>query len=146
MNQNIDFIINEEKTNNYDIERFSNEKCDRKIAYIASPYSGDIESNVEFARRCCHWVYENTDFIPIAPHLLFPQFLDNDNARERFTATLWNQKLLRDTNFLLVFGEEITSGMEEEIQYYTEYLDRNRIIYFKEKAPKHFVIMDGSKI
>lgn len=63
------------------------EKADKKSAfkplvYICSPYSGDIEGNVEKARSFCRFALEQ-NCIPIAPHLMFPQFMDDENLNER---------------------------------------------------------------
>ena len=43
----------------------------RPIIYVCSPYAGDIESNVQAARRYSRFAVES-GYIPIAPHLLFP--------------------------------------------------------------------------
>ena len=45
----------------------------RPIVYICSPYSGDVEKNVEAAQKYSRFAVD-TGYIPIAPHLLFPQF------------------------------------------------------------------------
>ena len=47
----------------------------RPVVYICSPYAGDVERNVLRARRYCRYAADQ-GFIPLAPHLLFPQFLD----------------------------------------------------------------------
>ena len=47
----------------------------RPIVYICSPYAGDIDANVDAARRYSRFAVEQ-GYIPIAPHLLFPQFLN----------------------------------------------------------------------
>ena len=47
----------------------------RPIVYICSPFSGDVETNVANARRYSRYAVDK-GYIPIAPHLLFPQFLD----------------------------------------------------------------------
>ena len=54
----------------------------RPIVYICSPYAGDVEANVENARRYSRFAVD-AGYIPIAPHLLFPQFLSDDNPKER---------------------------------------------------------------
>jgi hypothetical protein len=51
---------------------------------LESPYSGDVERNVRYARQClCHSVMLGE--APIASHLLFtqPGVLDDTNALER---------------------------------------------------------------
>ena len=50
----------------------------RPIVYICSPFAGDIENNTAAARRYSRFAVE-AGYIPIAPHLLFPQFLDDSN-------------------------------------------------------------------
>ena len=47
----------------------------RPIIYICSPYAGDIEKNVNAARGYSRFAVDK-GFIPLAPHLLFPQFMD----------------------------------------------------------------------
>ena len=54
---------------------------DSPIVYICSPYSGDVEKNTEAARRYCRYAADR-GFIPLAPHLLFPQFLSEETERE----------------------------------------------------------------
>ena len=49
----------------------------RPIVYVCSPFSGDIAGNIANARKYSRFAVEQ-GYIPIAPHLLFPQFL-NDN-------------------------------------------------------------------
>ena len=63
------------------------EKAERKSAfkplvYICSPFSGEVENNIKRAREFCRFAIKS-NCIPLAPHLLFPQFMDNDNPAER---------------------------------------------------------------
>ena len=52
----------------------------RSLAYICSPFAGDTEANIRLARRMCAAAVSRRR-IPIAPHLLFPQFMgDHDPA------------------------------------------------------------------
>ena len=54
----------------------------RPIVYICSPYAGEIEKNVKAAQGYSRFAVEK-GYIPIAPHLLFPQFLNDANPKER---------------------------------------------------------------
>ena len=54
----------------------------RPIVYICSPFAGDIEKNVAAARTYSRFAVEQ-GYIPIAPHLLFPQFLNDSDPKER---------------------------------------------------------------
>ena len=48
------------------------------LVYICSPYSGDVKTNTEKAKDYCRFAVEKGN-VPIAPHLLFPQFMDEES-------------------------------------------------------------------
>jgi hypothetical protein len=77
--------------------------------YICSPLSGDVEANTERARAFCRFALEQGQ-IPLAPHLLFPQFMDDD-AAERELAIFMDAVLLGKRNELWV----VSAGMQAEI-------------------------------
>ncbi|SHI17622.1 DUF7768 domain-containing protein [Sporanaerobacter acetigenes] len=112
-----------------------NEKAEKKAAfrplvYICSPYSGDIEMNIKKARTFCRFAIEK-NYIPLAPHLLFPQFMDDDDSKERELAMFMNMVLLGKCNELWVFGSTISNGMVQEIEKAKK---RKQLIrYFNEK-------------
>ena len=54
----------------------------RPVVYVCSPFSGDPVGNAEKARRYCRYAVDS-GYAPFAPHLFFPQFLDDDNPDER---------------------------------------------------------------
>ena len=54
----------------------------RPLVYICSPFAGDMERNTQRARRYSRFAVRN-GAIPFAPHLLFPQFLDDGKPAER---------------------------------------------------------------
>ena len=87
----------------------------RPIVYICSPYSGDVDANTAAARRYSRFAVEQ-GYIPIAPHLLFPQFLDDDNPKERQLGLFFGNAIMSKCSEVWVFGDVITSGMEEEIE------------------------------
>lgn len=89
----------------------------RPLVYICSPYShGCINDNIENARRYSRFAVD-THYVPIAPHLLFPQFLDDRLAEDRQTAMSLNQVLLEKCSQLWVFGSVRSEGMQQEIQW-----------------------------
>ncbi len=57
-------------------------------------------------------------YIPIAPHVYFSQFMDDLNPEDRKKALEMNKKLLKFCDELWIFGDEITEGMKEEIEYF----------------------------
>ena len=87
----------------------------RPIVYICSPYAGDVTSNVENARKYSRFAVD-AGYIPIAPHLLFPQFLSDNNPKERQLGLFFGNALMGKCSEVWVFGECISSGMEAEIR------------------------------
>ena len=85
----------------------------RPIVYICSPYSGDIEGNVERARQYSRYAVEQ-GAIPIAPHLLLPQYMPES---ERDLAMFMDIAILSKCAEIWIFGNRITEGMQEEIDY-----------------------------
>jgi len=59
------------------------------LVYICSPYHGEIEINTVRARKYNYFAVTK-DCIPITPHLLFPQFMDDDSPTERRLAMYFN--------------------------------------------------------
>lgn len=88
-----------------------------KVAYIASPLRGDIEGNMIKAADFCHFSVEN-GFVPYAPHLLFPQFLNDNIPEERSAAMRMSEEIQKRCDELWVFCEntEPSEGMCAEIE------------------------------
>lgn len=87
----------------------------KPIVYVCSPYAGDIENNTANARRFCRFAVDSGS-IPIAPHLFFPQFMDDSNEHERELAMFMNIALMSKCAEVWVFGEHISKGMAAEIR------------------------------
>lgn len=87
----------------------------RPLVYICSPYSGDVAGNVKNARRYCRFAFEQ-GCIPIAPHLLFTQFLDDSNPKERELGLHFGNVLMSLCREVWVFGDTISPGMDAEIR------------------------------
>ena len=87
----------------------------RPLVYICSPYSGDIETNVEAAKRYSRLAVDK-GCIPLTPHLLFPRFLDDDIPEERELGLFFGNILMSKCSEVWVFGERISAGMESEIK------------------------------
>ena len=85
----------------------------RPMVYICSPFSGDVTGNTEKARRYSRYAV-NQGAIPIAPHLLFPQFMEEETERE--LAMFMDIAILSKCKELWVFGIP-TAGMQKEIDY-----------------------------
>lgn len=87
----------------------------RRLIYICSPYQDDPRRNLKMTRAYCREVYE-CGYIPVAPHLHFPQFLRDDKPKERRDGLMMATEILRRCNSLLICGDRITEGMMTEIQ------------------------------
>lgn len=104
----------------------------RPIIYICSPYAGDITANVTAAQRYSRFAVDK-GYIPIAPHLLFPQFLNDADPKERELGLFFGNALMSKCSEIWVFGKLISAGMEAEIKrakwknyclrYFTENLE-----------------------
>ena len=87
----------------------------RPLVYICSPFAGDMERNTQRARRYSRFAVRN-GAIPFAPHLLFPQFLDDGKPAERAIDMFMGMVLLGKCEQLWVFGKTISTGMAAEIE------------------------------
>ena len=86
----------------------------RPIVYICSPYSGEVERNLEMARKFSRFAVDQ-HCLPITPHIYFTQFMDDNISEERDTAIFMNWVLMSKCVELWVFGDIISSGMKAEI-------------------------------
>ena len=92
----------------------NNKRAYRPLVYICSPLSGDVDGNMEKARQYCRFALEQGQ-IPLAPHLMFPQFMDDDDAEERELAIFMGIVLMGKCSEVWVFGESLSEGMRKEI-------------------------------
>lgn len=84
------------------------------LVYICSPYAGDVDHNVTNARAYSRFAVDNNT-IPITPHLLYPQFMDDSREEERELAMHFNYVLLGKCTELWVCGGLVSQGMAREI-------------------------------
>ena len=91
------------------------ERAFRPLVYICSPYAGDVERNTERARAYCRFVVMEHNAIAFAPHLLFPQYLNDDDPVERELAFFMNKVFMGKCTELWVFGTVWSPGMRAEI-------------------------------
>lgn len=87
----------------------------RPIVYICSPYAGNVKQNVRRAQAYCRFAVQK-NCVPIATHLLFPQFMDDTDPAQRQQALFMSRLLLTKCNEVWVFGETISQGMASEIR------------------------------
>lgn len=97
-----------------------------KKIYVCSKYRGDTETNIKNAKLYCREIVLSGN-LPIAPHIYFTQFLNDENDKERNIAFEINKKLILDCDELWVFGNELSQGMKTEIDFSTK--NKIKIIY-----------------
>ncbi len=84
----------------------------RPLVYICSPYSGDVDGNTQKARRYSRFAVDHGT-IPLAAHLLLPQFMSE--TTERDLALFMDMVLMGRCEEVWVFGKTISAGMASEI-------------------------------
>ena len=87
----------------------------RKLVYIASPLSGDVEQNLDFARQACLSAMAQ-GVTPFAPHLLYPQMLDDNDPVQRELGMKMGNQMLALCDELWLCGDRISSGMASEMK------------------------------
>ena len=88
--------------------------------YVCSPlkaYNNNTShSNIEKAKKYCRFVAMETGNTPIAPHIFFTNFLEDDIQDERELGIKMGLGLLRTCSEVWVFGDYISDGMAKEIE------------------------------
>lgn len=84
-----------------------------RLVYIASPYAGDIEKNVAFAKAACRYVVAQ-GCTPVAVHLMYPQFLDDCVPEEREAGLKMGMRVLAACDEIWLCGERMSAGMKAE--------------------------------
>lgn len=103
----------------------------KPLVYVCSQFAGDTERNIDRARRYSRFAVTK-GCIPITPHLLFPQFLDDSDRNERELGLFMGIVLLKKCVELWVFGSRISEGMAQEIEHAKR---RNMVIrYFDDRC------------
>ena len=89
-----------------------------RFVYICSPYRADTEEewawNIQVAEALCKFAIRKKK-VPIAPHLYFPQFLDDSDAEQRELGMAMGLAMLEDCSEVWVSGDRISEGMAVEI-------------------------------
>jgi hypothetical protein len=94
----------------------------KKIAFISSPYSAltarQRKKHIKYAREMMYEVIYCTDNLPIVPHLLYPQVLDDNDENQRITGLNLCKYWIEKVDVIYVccrYG--ISKGMAGEIKY-----------------------------
>ena len=87
----------------------------KPLVYICSPFSGDIKNNNKRTRAFCRFALDKGN-IPLAPHLMFPQFMNDKDEKERELAIFMDIILMGKCQEVWVLGDVISRGMSIEIE------------------------------
>lgn len=93
----------------------------RNIVYICSPLKGNVEGNQNRACGYCRFVISK-GYIPIAVHLMFPQFMYDGDDVDRKKAIDMSLEILSRCDELWCFGENISEGMLKELEFAKKYM------------------------
>lgn len=97
------------------IEQEARRTAYKPLVFICSPYAGNIRRHTEQAREYCRYAVEK-NCIPIAPHLFFPQFMEEADPAQRKLGIFFGLVLQSKCKEVWVFGGNITKGMAVEIE------------------------------
>ena len=87
-----------------------------RLVYISSPLRGDMERNIQRARDYCAYA-ASCGVIPLAPHTIFTQYLDDAVLEQREHGLRMGRELMERCDELWVMGDTISQGMQEEIGF-----------------------------
>ena len=82
----------------------------RPIVFICCPISGHMERNLQNARKYSRFAADR-GYLPLTPHLLFPQFMNSALESERWLFVQMSMILLTKCAELWAFGECVSKGM-----------------------------------
>ncbi len=88
---------------------------DNKLCYICSPYRGNTERNVAYAKELTRIALDN-GYAPIAPHLYLTQVLNEEVPEQREIGMGAGMEILHQCRYIIIgsrFG--ISEGMSGEI-------------------------------
>lgn len=97
------------------IEQEAKRTAYKPLVYICSPFAGNRERNTERARDYCRFAVSK-NCIPIAPHLFFLQFMEEEDPAQRELGIFFGLVLQSKCKEVWVFGRMISKGMALEIQ------------------------------
>lgn len=86
-----------------------------KRVFICSPYRGDVEKNLKAARQHAHFA-AIVGYCPIAPHLMFPQILNDNEPEQRILGITLGVELMKVCDEIWIFGSRISNGMAYELE------------------------------
>lgn len=88
---------------------------ENNLVYVCSPYRGEVERNVAYAKGLTRKVLDY-GYTPVTPHLYLAQVLDDNDPKERGLGLIAGMELLKKCNYILVGSKYgISEGMHQEV-------------------------------
>lgn len=86
------------------------------LIFICSPYAsrGSIPENIIRAQRMCKKALAEGNS-PIAPHLIYPQILDDSNPTERALGLKASKNVIKHCKAFWIAPGPVTGGMKPEL-------------------------------
>lgn len=86
-----------------------------KRVYVCAPLGGDVAANLERAKQYARYVF-TCGSAPVVPHF-YALVLEDGDPEERQLGMQAGRSLLWLCDELWIFGEHVSAGMREEIQF-----------------------------
>ena len=105
-----------------------------KKVYICAPLGGDVEKNLERVKQYTRYALM-CGTAPVVPHF-YALCLDDNDQKEREIGLAAGLGMLWFCDELWVFGQEITDGMKQELQFCKHLNIKTRYVSEKEIRKK----------
>lgn len=97
----------------------------KNIIYVCSRLRGNVKRNQKKACKYCRFVTQK-GHIPMAVHLMFPRFMNDNNDDDRTKAITMRLNILARCDELWCFGEKISKGMLIELMFASNHMIKIR--------------------
>ena len=87
----------------------------KKKVYICAPLGDNVTENLERVKEYTEYALK-CGAAPVVPHF-YALCLDDNDPKQRETGMQAGQSLLWFCDEMWIFGDELTDGMKEEIQF-----------------------------
>ena len=91
--------------------------------YACSPYrgngDGDIQFHESFAAAICRFLHDTRGVLPIATHLFFPRFLNDNDPQQRDWALEAGRMAIEKCDYVYcaALGGVVSDGMAQELEH-----------------------------
>jgi len=120
------------------------------LVIVESPYAGDVEENLIYARLCCRDSYMRGEN-PFASHLFYTQFMDDKLKEEREAGILLGfEHWERASKIVFYIDKGLSNGMRSALDRAIDHQMRVEMRYLHEgplyAQDKHFRTLPKSPI